>query len=184
MKDQNMNEGDMVWVYAYPGYEDWPEMFDEDEDGVYELELKFPPETDVLYYYSFGTNEVYDIEIVPAECSDDLGNRMYSVGSEDDILPAFIYATCDERPDGIEEIDNIFTVYPNPARDMINIEFEQNVQDLMINIVALTGHTVIEAKSDGQKMLSIPVNMLSEGLYFIQFKTPTRVYTKKLLIKH
>jgi len=184
MKDVNMAEGDVVWVWASPGYEEWPEMWDEDEDGIYELELNFEPGTEVAYIYSYGTWEVYDIEVVPTECSDEAENRFFTVGDDAETLPAYIYGTCDERPDGIDELNNMFSVYPNPARDFINVELNENPQDFIIQILDLTGQKVAEIIGSMQRKVSIPVEHLSQGFYIIQIKTETNIYSRKIVIEH
>ena len=76
---------------------------------------------------------------------------------------------CDEiyidLHNGIEESDNqIFRVYPNPAKGFITIETEE--ENAVYEIVNIMGQTVLSGSLNGAKQVN--VSELSDGMYFIK----------------
>ena len=84
-----------------------------------------------------------------------------------------------------EETELIF--YPNPAKTELTIEYKNSLnKTLTISIVNTVGQTVFSQRFDVQeKMINekIDLQSLSEGVYFILFKTESTFESKKLIIK-
>jgi hypothetical protein len=72
-------------------------------------------------------------------------------------------------------------VYPNPAREYLNISNLNNLQH--IDIQNLTGTSIWSTSFSGEENVIIPVSGLPKGLYFIRVQTADRVITKKVIIE-
>lgn len=79
-------------------------------------------------------------------------------------------------------------VYPNPANDMLNIEFvNAESQELSINVVNNLGQTVYtkrEVLSQGSQSIKMNTQELPEGIYFVNIQTAKGSYTKPIVVKH
>lgn len=76
---------------------------------------------------------------------------------------------------------NTVQVFPNPASDIVNVNAEHIIS---VRITDMQGCTVGSAAgADGQATLSIPVNGLANGIYFVQTRTNAGIQTDKIVIK-
>ena len=71
-------------------------------------------------------------------------------------------------PSSMENIssDNIFSVYPNPAKSIINVKVNSKAVDAFYTINDIAGRTVLHGKVDAENM-TIAVDQLSSGLYIL-----------------
>lgn len=76
-----------------------------------------------------------------------------------------------------------FSIYPNPAKDFITIDFNNNYIN-HLSVFDIHGKEVISTDAN-QKEHSITVNVssLSKGIYFVQIKTNNGIVNKKIIIK-
>ena len=81
-----------------------------------------------------------------------------------------------------------FIVYPNPASDRINLASESVIDpNLVIRILSVDGKTVISENpqfiinSLNNVSIIIPEN-ITDGIYFLEVKNGTRVFTEKLIL--
>ena len=81
----------------------------------------------------------------------------------------------------ITALENKITVYPNPANDVINISAD-GVRLNEIRIVDINGREVRTVDVGNQSQLSLQVNDLISGVYFIQLRAGSDVATKKIVI--
>jgi len=79
---------------------------------------------------------------------------------------------------GIDDINNSFSIYPNPAKDIININ---NAKDANIEFFDLVGKLIISQKNIGREEV-INVSMLNNGVYFIKVKKERTVKTQTIII--
>jgi len=181
MNAVTMDEGDIVWAHVNPN-DLWPEMSDEDNDGVYTVTLNHYPDIEVDYYFAYGTNEEYDEETVPAECSNDQGWREYTVTGEDHILPAFKYGSCDFT--GLNNVSSItnYSIYPNPAINDITIDINQAYRYAEISLLDIHGRLISKWQIEQQEQFSVPLDQYSNGLYFIKMDIDNVIKTQKLII--
>ncbi|UFH32532.1 M28 family peptidase [Chryseobacterium sp. C-71] len=70
-------------------------------------------------------------------------------------------------------------VYPNPAKNILNIELPNTIKNFNIEITDMSGKLVL--KSENQK--GINVSALENGVYFCSIKTDTESVTRKIVIK-
>jgi hypothetical protein len=87
---------------------------------------------------------------------------------------------------GINEnqfLDNI-TVYPNPAKDFIVINSNDFDGELnQINLINIQGQNIFTTNTSNQsKIINLPINNFSEGIYILKLFTNKGVLTKKIII--
>ncbi len=76
---------------------------------------------------------------------------------------------------GLEDNNLIsFTIYPNPTKDVLNIESQQPIE--IIKIYNLQGQLI---KEDSKS--SVDVSQLTKGLYFVQVSLDSKTDTKKFI---
>ena len=77
-------------------------------------------------------------------------------------------------------------VFPNPAFDLINVSFEANNSDYMLNITDIAGRTVVSnnySNLSGTQSIAVPVNELVGGTYLLTVSTEGVSYTQQVVIK-
>ena len=79
---------------------------------------------------------------------------------------------------------NGIRVYPNPATNIINIEFD-NVQRGEMKIISITGEELISRSIDSNTYVSISTNSLAKGVYIVCFMPAdgSGVIYSKLLVQ-
>lgn len=78
---------------------------------------------------------------------------------------------------GIETFEKAgFSMYPNPAKDILNINFKG---DLDVTILNTSGQKVLSRSINGQD--TFDVSKLSKGLYFVKLTSGKDVITKKFI---
>jgi len=87
---------------------------------------------------------------------------------------------------GIEEAEfsDLIKVYPNPAKEFVTIdlnEFSDKVNS--INVLNIQGQQISSIKvTSNEKSLKLPLQGLSDGVYFIQIQSAQGILTKKIII--
>jgi hypothetical protein len=77
-----------------------------------------------------------------------------------------------------------FEIYPNPVVDNLNIKLNSDLKATVIQIYSLTGSKVFEKSfDDGTKILSIPVEDLSSGIYYVSVKDGADYSVRKFIKK-
>ncbi len=80
----------------------------------------------------------------------------------------------------IEEINNQFSIYPNPSNGIFTVTNPQGFKNLVgLEIADITGKTIYTRK---HAPLHIDISNQSTGIYFIKIQTENGVYTKKIII--
>jgi hypothetical protein len=84
-------------------------------------------------------------------------------------------------PTGISDAAHpgVFTVYPNPAMDVVNIKIKDHMTGTL-RIMDYTGKVVLESPVSD----CVQVAHLDNGIYIVELKNEERSYTQKLLIDH
>ncbi|HRH03944.1 MAG TPA: T9SS type A sorting domain-containing protein [Bacteroidia bacterium] len=79
------------------------------------------------------------------------------------------------------ETDTKFLVYPNPAKDKINLKFDETYPAKSLSICDALGAVVYtETIKSGQT--EILLNNLDAGIYFLKIEMPDAILSKKLVI--
>lgn len=80
--------------------------------------------------------------------------------------------------DEIEQGNNRFLIYPNPARNQISIQTTENINLQGVEIFNISGIKVLDAKNE----MPIDISRLSQGSYFVKINYQNKFYTTKLTI--
>jgi hypothetical protein len=87
---------------------------------------------------------------------------------------------------GINEnrTDDGITVYPNPANDFVNIDFNEFDRKYdQIKLLDILGKCIFSSNvSDQQKTLCLPLTNLREGIYILQIQSGSGILNKKLIV--
>ena len=83
------------------------------------------------------------------------------------------------------EFANNIKVYPNPAKDFVIVNMNDFDGELSeINLINIQGQIVFNFKTENQsKIINVPVNNFSEGIYILQLNTSNGIINKKLIIR-
>jgi thiol-disulfide isomerase/thioredoxin len=89
----------------------------------------------------------------------------------------------------VEEVSGIdsIKIYPNPAKDNINIAFEASNGDYNISVTDMLGRTVLTQSFEGlfgNQTLQLPVSDLNSGYYLITIKDGQSSYSSKFIVNH
>jgi len=85
---------------------------------------------------------------------------------------------------GINTLDENVTLYPNPVKDVLNIDFaNKQYSTLEISIYDITGQNLINESVNRQNTIKINVTNLSKGIYFVKIQNEQAhlISTKKII---
>lgn len=97
----------------------------------------------------------------------------------------FIWGELDELPiiSSIEEsLESIFKVYPNPANEVIHIDFPHNVNNVKLSIYNLQGKLMSRKALERDEDIS--AKNLIEGFYLLKIEDTNRIYQEKIYVSH
>ncbi|MBW3518681.1 S8 family serine peptidase [Flavobacterium sp. NKUCC04_CG] len=83
-------------------------------------------------------------------------------------------------------LENDLKIWPNPARDFINIEgTNEHLVNANVSLFDITGKQLLNINNTDatSSTLQIPLQNLSTGVYILKFKNAKGLLTKKILIK-
>ena len=84
---------------------------------------------------------------------------------------------------GVEEITDIFQVYPNPANEKFCIKSaNQNIKN--ITLYNLIGEKIIEQSNISTKSLSVDVSELPNGTYLVLIESKSGIQITRKIIIH
>lgn len=91
---------------------------------------------------------------------------------------------------GIEDLNeqNLFSVYPNPATDKINISLQNRInEEVVVNLISFTGArvaTLFEGKLTSEvKLLDLP--KVPSGNYFVSVRSKNGIESfRKIMIQN
>lgn len=80
---------------------------------------------------------------------------------------------------------NTFTIYPNPAKDILYIKTNTTLTgSTSIKIIDIQGKQIITKTIDSSvKNSQLNISSLQKGIYFVKLESQNKVETKKLIIK-
>ncbi|RWW92261.1 T9SS type A sorting domain-containing protein [Flavobacterium cerinum] len=76
---------------------------------------------------------------------------------------------------------NSFSVYPNPANDILNIDNTVNALMQDISIVDMNGRTVKTVKLNGESSVKVTISDLTTGIYMMNIQSDKGAITKKII---
>jgi len=89
------------------------------------------------------------------------------------------YNTCYKNSVGIKDYENMISIYPNPANNVIVIENTDNLGFHSISILNIQGQTVREYDVASTQL---DVSDITAGIYFIKFSTSSGNIIQKIVI--
>lgn len=102
------------------------------------------------------------------------GNGMYAANLTIDI------DTIPETPEGTKEISsNLFSLYPNPAQDFLNIKLKSGLEASTATVFSVDGKMLKTASNTNR----ISVSDLTNGIYILQVESEGETMMKKFLKK-
>ncbi len=84
-------------------------------------------------------------------------------------------------PDDNQLTDKVL-VYPNPATTMLNISFREQFDYVQVRLLGIDGRVVYQHQQNSPDFISVPVNLLISGIYFLEIKLPQKTVIKKIII--
>ncbi len=84
-----------------------------------------------------------------------------------------------------KETDRTFKIYPNPVKDQLTIEMLNTyIRKIEISIIDICGKIILnKTESSGKKQLTISMQNLTIGTYFVMVNANGMTYTKKFVKK-
>jgi len=78
--------------------------------------------------------------------------------------------------------------FPNPASQLVNIEFDLvEKKDLSIDIKDMLGRVIQsigeQTLTAGHHRLTVPLNHMASGVYFLSLNSASQITTQKLIIE-
>ncbi len=81
-------------------------------------------------------------------------------------------------------VDNSIEIFPNPARDHIQVQMPKRGGDAVYTLFDMHGRSVLEGQSvSSQGLETITVSQLNAGMYILQWIQDERVYQTKVMIQ-
>ena len=80
--------------------------------------------------------------------------------------------------------DLLFNLFPNPAKDAINLELSNNYNnEISIQIFNFLGQNVCETKRLNNNKIKINIKNLQNGIYFCVIKRQDKIQTRKFIVE-
>ncbi len=157
------------------------ELITETEEIFYEAVYGNVMVQDGFIYVTYQRDDIPGIHIQPAT------DNPHEEVSENKIVIVKI-AAADFELIGIEENTTFGSaqIFPNPANNNINVRFElDQAQDATISVVNMIGQTMLTKAVEAEmaNTVSMDVNSLNAGVYFVQISAGNSTITEKLVIK-
>ncbi|MBW7867409.1 MAG: T9SS type A sorting domain-containing protein [Brumimicrobium sp.] len=176
-----LSESEQHWDNVY-----WMWVYDNKREYVYSGNNL------ITNTYSYWDNAEMDFIDLDRYVYSYEGNRIKKMTSErwngttwksyfGDDQTVFYY---DGNTTGIDELSkNEFTVYPNPATDNIQIKMDNNMIS-RVEILDLNGRVVFNNQTPIKaSSMTIPVNQLEDGTYFVKVQSGDQIGTKKIIVR-
>ena len=88
----------------------------------------------------------------------------------------------DDSGSGIfgKQLDQL-NIYPNPAKDVLNVEMPDNIPASSVAIFSVTGSVVFEQELSEQSSFSLSIGHLQKGIYILHVVSGKEVLVKKFV---
>ncbi len=140
---------------------------------------------------SVNNDRIYIDDVVISGCAN--GNRLEQTEEEFSSLQMEAYTLGSVRRDIAPSVETTFeemvtdiSLYPNPTRDLLNIDFSKHsTEQLTIVITDLSGKVLEEVSQRnvrGDNELSLDVSAYNSGFYFVHFLGKDTRITRKFVV--
>ncbi|TNF50008.1 MAG: T9SS type A sorting domain-containing protein [Bacteroidetes bacterium] len=83
-----------------------------------------------------------------------------------------------------EDVSDLFTIYPNPAQETIEVLFSQNIGKSTLTITDIAGKTVYSNVELTGEKIQLEVGQLQNGIYFVNLINDNKSTSKRLVINN
>ena len=106
----------------------------------------------------------------------------YTIGSKDYQNPKLVQVGTWTDVNGISGIPNEIFAYPNPAKEYVNVIFNNHKVSEVI-VADITGRVLNRMSApEGEATMQIPMLQYAPGTYLVQFVTDNGILSKKINI--
>ena len=82
----------------------------------------------------------------------------------------------------IEKISSVSAVlYPNPVKDVLNIKFEKNCKDCILELISIQGRVILNSNINDESSVSINIEAVPAGCYFLYIRTPKGQFSSRII---
>lgn len=132
-----------------------------------------------------GSISLFDVN---GDNQDDLiiSGSMMEEGSQIHTSISQLYLNNNDLSVNEVESNNSFVIYPNPAKDIVNIKIDNaSKTPLHYSIINMNGQKIIENKPVDDNTLGYTINVsgISKGIYILCLQSDTDTFYKKLIIE-
>jgi hypothetical protein len=161
----NSDNGRRLWVNNQLIINKWIDDYDIEYSGEISLQA----------------NKLYDIKLEYFENTGGAYCRLEWLGSKQprEIIPRSQLYSLDYSGISSRQANDLFTIYPNPARDELFINYS-NIDHLLFKIVDITGKEMMNGKLSNTK--SVDISGIPAGVYFVLLESEDIKAIKKLII--
>jgi len=164
-------------------------LADGDGDGIWEGTYEVLGDS-IEYKFSYDNWTGQEELTVGSSCTKTTGeftNRFLMLDGTDLELDVVCWEQCIEcaEPAGVNSLKGAagVSVYPNPATDLLTIEFGEEASEMTIAIVDVMGRTVMPTMNQfSGNRTEISVNELPQGAYFITGTSEGYSFKKSIMI--
>lgn len=189
----NWQENKLVMTALHDSYDE--ANGNSDEVIVYDMAITPAPGWIELLPQSYGNTapqgeDVFTVRL-KAIMEDTLMSAQIVITSNDVLQPKTIipvnFRMMPALPTSVEKYNSktnarITNVYPNPARDIVNIQLRDDSNPAIVRIYSLSGKRVFEKEYSKGGAHIIGIGNLTGGIYYISVETNSKRETKKLVI--
>ena len=75
-----------------------------------------------------------------------------------------------------------WTIYPNPAQNIVQVEVKQNIDFDRIELVDITGRSIKEWQWNATSTMQLDISDVPDGYFLLQMVKGNRIWSKKLIV--
>lgn len=188
---QAVDPGGVFLAGSFSDFNNLP-MADGNGDGIYTATVAIPENTTVTYKFKNGPDgwESINTSIGPNCTTGDFSDRFYATTTADVTLPVVCFSycvTCQQVDVDEVTLDKGLRVFPNPTKDIVNVqyEFSKTADQFNIRMFNMLGVQVYN-NHIGQTQIgnvAIDVRHLPAGAYMLQVTDGDTQVTRKVIIE-
>ncbi|MEX1189205.1 MAG: T9SS type A sorting domain-containing protein [Bacteroidia bacterium] len=117
-----------------------------------------------------GSFAVYDSE-----------NQVIGEGGNFDFVDSVVF--CTDSSIGFEQLlaESFISIYPNPAKSLINLNFVTEPGLYQVELFDLSGR-LMDSKQNNSKILQLDLQGFNQGTYLIKVTTATKTISKRIIL--
>lgn len=161
--------------------------------GVFEIHMGEvsinPAELDLFYnnstapFMGYGANNPFFFYILAGNTVAPIlqTNALNTLNSVPDSGSVYTFRNCYLNLTQEEVEENSINIYPNPASEIVEINFNKGMEGSELRILNLSGQTIYSDFLKETNTYTLNIDFLSLGVYFVHIKSPTATYSSKLV---